>query len=585
MKFCASLKLSKMNLAALVLVLGSALLFSRNHERRVAEAEARDVPPRFTPAPTITPPPHLIGKDDGSARFSNGTAQAGLRYQWSIPGPRPLDILQTIGNGCAFLDYNNDGNLDILLVGTHVALYQGDGHGHFTDVSHATGLDKLVGHFLGCAVGDYDNDGYDDTYISGYRTGVLLHNERGQRFMDVTRQAGLPPQPWGTSCAFADVDGDGRLDLYVANYAVFDPTTSQRLCLDRGHLSSCGPVNYMPYYGILYHNEGSGQFRDMNRSWKVGGPGRNLGVAFADYDHSGHQSVYLSDDENPQVLLQNTGKHFVSVSRKTATSWNSLGLMFGGMGLDWGDYDNDGYPDLFVASFQTEPKCLFHNSGDGLFDNLSDAIGLYPARQYVTFGVKWLDYDNDGWLDLMIANGHVQDNIAEIDKSASYREPTQLFHNDKGKRFIDMSQQAGTALQQPIVGRGLAIGDYDNDGRLDALVVNSEGAPLLLHNESRNAGHWLSLQLIGTKSNRNAYGATVTIKSDELTQTRFCHTDGSYLSASDKRVHIGLGPARMVETLTVRWPSGQVDVLRHVAADRHLVLLEGEAQVHVHEVK
>ena len=186
-------------------------------------------------------------------------AKAGLNYRWTIPGPRPLDILQTIGNGCAFLDYDNDGNLDVLLVGPKLALYKGDGHGHFTDVTHATGLDKLRGHFLGCAVGDYDNDGYEDVYISGYRTGLLLHNEQGKGFTDVTQEAGLKPQPWGTSAAFADIDNDGRLDLYVGNYVQFDPKISQRLCDDHGYLTACGPSSYHAEHGVLYHNEGGGQ--------------------------------------------------------------------------------------------------------------------------------------------------------------------------------------------------------------------------------------------------------------------------------------------------------------------------------------
>ena len=230
---------------------------------------------------------------DDTVRFVDEAKRVGLDYRWSVTGLRPPDILQTIGNGCAFLDYDNDGHLDILLVGTdHLALFHNDGHGHFTDVSQAVGLDSLRGHFLGCAVGDYDNDGYEDVYISGYRTGLLLHNEAGKGFKDVTQAAGLKPQPWGTACAWGDIDNDGRLDLFAGNYAKFDPKTSKRLCTEKGgHVNGCGPLNYFSLTGVLYHNEGGGKFRDVTNIWHPSKYGKTLGAAFADYDHSGRQAA------------------------------------------------------------------------------------------------------------------------------------------------------------------------------------------------------------------------------------------------------------------------------------------------------
>ena len=504
-------------------------------------------------------------------------ARAGLHYQWTIPGPRPLDILQTIGNGCAFLDYNNDGNLDVLLIGPKLALYKGDGHGHFTDVTHETCLDKLTGHFLGCAVGDYDNDGYDDVYVSGYRTGLLLHNEHGRGFKDVTRAAGLAAQPWGSSAAFGDIDNDGRLDLYVGDYAQFDPKVSHRTCLDHGVSTGCGPSSYPAEHGVLYHNDGQGRFHDATRDWGLQrSDGKTLGAAFADYDASGRPSLYLANDETPGDLYHNQGRKFEEVGRPSGTAYDGRFRTHAGMGIDWSDYDNDSRPDLFSDAFLGEPKSVFHNEGHGLFQDRSTSLLLASATlPYVAFGAKWLDFDNDGWDDLIIANGHVFDNIARAEKTASYREPTQLFRNDRGRLFQNLSSSAGPALLRPIVGRGLAVGDFDNDGRVDVLVVDAEGTPLLLHNESVPVGHWLSLKLVGTRSNRDGIGASVTVVAGGLTQTRTCHTDGSFLSASDVRVHVGLGQATSVPTLTVSWPSGQRDVFHHVQADQSLRLVEG----------
>ncbi|MBV9848346.1 MAG: CRTAC1 family protein [Armatimonadetes bacterium] len=521
-------------------------------------------------------PPPAGDQGDGSVRFVDVADKAGLRYRWAIPGPRPIDILQGIGNGCAFLDYDNSGNLSILLVGPKLALYKGDGRGHFTDVTHQTGLDRFHGHFLGCAVGDYDNDGYDDLYISGYRAGLLLHNDGGKSFRDVTRQAGLTPQPWGTSCAFADIDNDGRLDLFVGDYVRFDPSKDQRLCPTPGGPSGCGPQTYNALHGVLYHNEGNGRFRDVTQAWTGGHTsGKVLGAAFADFNASGRPSLYLANDLMPGDLLQNRGDHFQNTPRAGGVA-DTGGQNNAGMGVDWGDYDNDGRPDLFVGTFALAPKPVYHNLGQGVFEETSESLGLRePTFRPLTFGTKWLDYDNDGWLDLIMANGHVRDNATSYRADATFLQPTLLFHNDHGRRLEDVSGAAGADIAKPILGRGLAIGDYDNDGKVDVLIVDSQGAPLLLHNESRVSGHWLSFALIGTRSNRDGYGASVTVTAGGLTQTRWCHADGSYLSSSDKRVHVGLGAATVAQSVTVRWPSGAVTTLRNVPADRQLTVQEG----------
>jgi hypothetical protein len=533
--------------------------------------------PSTTPAALeASPAPREPTGSPKGLRFVDVTAAAGIHYEWKVAGARPLNILQTIGNGAAFLDFDGDHNLDVLLVGPTLALYRGDGHGHFTDATQAAGLDVLHGDFLGVAVGDYDNDGYPDVYLCAYRGGVLLHNEHGTRFVDVTSAAGLKPQPWGTTAAFVDLDGRGRLSLYVGNYVVFAPETRPRLCLVGGTTTACGPNAYQPEYGVLYQNLGSGRFEEATTRWsaqKVSG--KALGIAVADYDGSGRQSLYVANDEMPGDLLKNEGGRFTNIGASAGTAYDANGNLHGGMGVDWGDYDNDGQLDLVVATFEKEPKTIYRNEGSELFSDESKLLG--PTLPYVAFGAKWLDADNDTWLDLLFTNGHTQDNVAALHAETSYRQPTQLFRNDRGRRFDDESQALVGSAGRPIVGRGLAIGDFDNDGRMDALLVDSEGSPLLLHNETAPVGHWLEVDLIGTRSSRDGQGTLVTVEIPGGKLLRSATTAGSYLSASDRRVHIGLGDAKIVTRASLRWPSGQVDVYKDVKVDQIVTWREGAA--------
>jgi hypothetical protein len=318
------------------------------------------------------------------------------------------------------------------------------------------------------------------------------------------------------------------------------------------------------------------KFRDVTQQWNAHEvEGKSLGATFADYDNSGRVSLAIANDEMPGDLLSNEGGKFKNVGKTSGTAYDDSGSVHGGMGTDWADYDNDGKMDLAVATFQNEAKNIYHNDGDGLFTDKSAMLGMAPSTPYVTFGIKWLDYDNDGWPELILANGHVQDNIADIDKTASYKQPVQLYHSQEGQRFDDVSATLlDAAARRPIVGRGLAIGDYDNDGKVDILVVDSEGTPLLLHNETPNAGHYLSLTLVGAKSNRDGYGARVVVEAGGKKRMGRCGTDGSYLSASDRRVHFGLGSAATADTVTVYWPSGKKDVLKAVAADKNVTVRE-----------
>ena len=528
-----------------------------------------------------------------SLRFVEVAQQAGLNYAWTAPGKRPLNILQTIGNGAAFLDYDNDGNLDVLLVGPKLALYKGDGAGKFTDVSQAAGLGKLSGRFLGCAVGDVDNDGFADVYVSGYRTGVLLKNVAGKAFRDVSRSFGLAPQPWGTSCGFADLDGDGYLDLYVANYADFDPKSVQ-LCkfitADHGSvLSSCGPRYYKGIKGALFHNRGGKSFADVTASWgATAHSGKGLGVAFADFDGSGRVGLAVANDEVAGNLFQNTGKgKMKDIAVEANTAYDRDGGVHGGMGTDWGDFNNDGKFDLFVATFRNEAKSLYRNDGDGLFTDVSYPTGIgQAALPYVAFGTKFLDADNDGWLDLIVANGHVQDNIDKIE-NATYRQPTQIFRNQGGAEansvtFEDATQTAGLGTLPLIVGRGLAVGDYDSDGRVDALVVDAEGKPLLLHNESAGTAAWAGFRVrqSGPGKTRDGYGTIIIVETKGRKLVRQCQPGGSYLSSSDARVHFGLGAAaNTLDQVTVRWPDGKQETWKNVPTNRYLTLTRGKPPV------
>ncbi|MCX6366148.1 MAG: CRTAC1 family protein [Armatimonadetes bacterium] len=523
---------------------------------------------------TSQPPTTAHPAASSPVRFVEVAEKAGLKFSWTAPGKRPLNILQTIGNGCAFLDYDGDSNLDILLVGPKPGLFRGDGKGQFTDVS-ATVLGTLSGYFLGVAVGDYDGDGFADIYLSGYREGRLLHNEAGKSFNDVTALSGLKPQPWGTACGFSDLNGDGKLDLYVANYAEFGPTTEPQLCKFRTEkhgelLSSCGPTRYIGLKGTLWQGDGK-RFTEITQAAGLSTQnGRGLGVAFADIHGKGFPSIALANDEAPgDFFSARGGGKFENIGQAAGVATDLEGKVHGGMGIDWGDYDNDGKLDLFVATFRNEVKNLYHNDGDEAFSDKSNAVGIgQAALPYVSFGCKFLDADNDGWLDLMITNGHVQDNI-ELIEDTTYRQKTLLLHSQKGV-FTDVGASSGIASLPPIVGRGLAVGDYDNDGHMDVLIVDSEGKPLLLNNQSAPQG-WVGFDCGGR------YGAILTLKltSGEI-RVRQCQSAGSYLSASDARVHFGLGKDS-VESLTVKWPSGKSETWKGFTTGKYLTLQPGQA--------
>ena len=531
-----------------------------------------DLPPLLPRAPTPA-----VSTDPVPGRFVDVARQAGIDYDFRMVVAKPQNILQTIGTGCAFLDYNNDGNLDILIVGDMTKLYQGDGHGHFTDVTHATGVDKVHGYFMGCAVGDIDNDGFDDIVLTGFNAFALLRNAGGKSFEDVTPSSGIKVNGWTSGAAFGDVDGDGKLDLFVGRY-VDMPLNNVPYCIQDKLVSSCGPKAFAPQFGSLYHNDG-GHFADVTKQWGVDKlAAKNLGAAFADFDGSGRQSLYVANDTQPANLFVNNGHAFQDVAKTAGTAVKENGDPFSGMGVDWGDYDNDGRLDLMAMSYQGEEKRILHNEGSRFFSQQFTPLGFQAGcYMLVSFGSKWFDYDNDGWLDFVAANGHVDDSAQNRIKDTTFLQPTNLYHNEHGKHFTNAFAALQGDLRRPIEGRGLAVGDYENNGKMGVLIIDSNGRPELIENQTPSTGHWLDLALVGTKSNRDGYGAIITVTAGGQTQVRLCHADGSYFSSSDKRVHVGLGTSTTADKVDIRWPSGHVDTLTNVHADKVMTITEGKS--------
>jgi hypothetical protein len=553
----------------------------------------------------------------GAPLFRDRAAAAGISFRLGHGGKSPLDIRETIGTGCAFLDFDRDGRLDVLLVGQtgtasggRCALYRGRGDGTFVDVTAGSGLEE-PGFWTGCATGDWDNDGWVDLVITGDGRTRLLRNQApgawrsapgesrssstpsakrqapSAAFHDVTAASGVRVPGWATSAQFADVDGDGRLDLYVARYVRFGPN-DPRLCqvgiapgTGQPVRGACGPEVYDPEVGLFFHNEGGGRrgatvaFREATRAAGLADAhGRGLGVAFADLDGDGRPELYVANDRMPGDLFQNLGGgRFKNVGVASGTAYGSSGNIQGGMGVDVADIDGDGRPDLFVATFYREPKSLYRNEGSLLFQEIGERAGIgLSAMDAVGFGAKFFDLENDGRPDLVFVNGHVVETAERVDHAATYRQPSLLYRGLPDGSFREATAEGGPDLQRPIVGRGLAVGDFDNDGLPDLLAVDLEGAPLLLHNEGAGGrGHWLGLELL-TARGAPALDTRVTLRAAGRQWKREVTTGGSYLSASDPRLLFGLGTTDHVEAIEILWPSGTRQTLRGPAVDRYVTL-------------
>jgi hypothetical protein len=434
---------------------------------------------------------------------------------------------------------------------------------------------------MGLAVGDYDNDGRPDLYVSGYGAHHLWHNNGDGTFTNVTARAGLdPPLRWGTSAAFFDYDGDGRLDLYVASYLTFDPegTFPCDMIEDRPF---CSIDRFRGSSGVLYHNNGDGTFTDVTAKAGMSRPGaKGLGVVAADFDNDGRIDLFQANDTAPNDLFHNRGDGtFVDVALEAEVAFDASGRALGAMGVDVDDHNGDGFLDLFVTNFSNQANQLFRSNRDGTFRDVAGSLGLAAVSLPMSgFGVRFLDYDDDGLVDLVVANGHPFAPVARVWPGVTYAEPVFLFEN-QGSAYREVAADRGSALARPYLGRGLATGDYDNDGDPDLLLLCAGEAPRLLRNDGGNRRHWLGLALQGTRSNRDAVGARVTLTAGGRARTKVRTVGTSYLSASDPRLLFGLGSETRVERLEVRWPTGRVERYPEPAVDRYLTLKEGAGRI------
>jgi hypothetical protein len=532
--------------------------------------------------------------------FRDVAAEEGLRFAHTN-GATPDHLFAEItGSGCAFLDFDGDGWMDVLLLSaghlTHGAgstrngLFHNVG-GRFEDVTRGSGL-EYTGYSQAVAVGDYDNDGFPDLYVTAFGGNHLFHNEQGSgRFKEVTAAAGVGDLDQGKryalSAAWGDYDGDGDLDLCVAHYAVWSPETDQPCVNALRKRAYCNPEKYRGDHARLYRNDGHGLFRDASAQAGIAGAtGRGMGVVWLDYDADGRQDLFVSCDLTPNLLFHNNGQgRFKEVAVETNVAFGEMGTPLSGMGIAVGDYDHDGREDLHLTNFSHQPNSLFHNLGGGMFENASVTSGLAePSNPLLGWGCEFLDYDLDGWPDLAVANGHIQEEIARLVPGLTYEQPKSLYHNEGDGSFRSVTEALGD-LARPTLARGLAVGDYDNDGRPDLLVNNQNGAAQLLRNDAGRAKHWVSFKLEGRTGNRDGVHSRITLQAGGIRQTRVERVNASFCSSSDPRVHFGLGAATTVDQVDVQWPSGRRAQARGLAADRVWSWTEGESSPHAAQVK
>jgi hypothetical protein len=500
--------------------------------------------------------------------------------------------VETAGSGGGFIDYDGDGWLDVYLVNGAQLIGRPLAHppvnrlfrnnyrnkaSEFEDVTAGSGAGD-ASYGTGCVAADYDNDGDQDLYVTNFGANVLLQNN-GSRFRDVTARAGVGESRWSTSAGFLDYDGDGDLDLLAVNYLDFT-LDNNIVCKHGPHRSYCDPMQYNPVGDVLYRNdsEPSGQavFVDVSEAAGITLKGRGLGIAFSDYDDDGDTDVYIANDKDMNFLYENQQGQFSEMGLQSGTRYNADGLAEAGMGVDFGDVDNDGHPEIYVTNFSYETNTLYANDGRGEFRDATAVFGLAEASyQPLGFGSRFMDYDHDGYLDLFVANGHVLDNIAKIRPELRYAQPNQMMRNLQGSGFKDASASLGASFAHAAVSRGTAVGDYDNDGDLDILVTNVADRPSLLRNEGGNRGNWLIVELTGAVHG-DAIGARVTVVTGQRRQRRERQTGGSYLSSHDPRLHFGLGRATRVD-IEIIWPGGESQVLNGVEVNQILRVQQGSS--------
>jgi len=535
-------------------------------------------------------------------KFVDTTSALGIRFQYLASHTSKKYLPETMGSGVALFDYDNDGKLDIFLVnGAPLSdptpkgtipqktgpqywnrLFHQKPDGTFEDVTEKAGL-QGVGYGMGVAVGDYDNDGYEDLYVTALGSNKLYHNNGNGTFTDVTEKAGVAGNGWSTSAAWVDLDGDGLLDLVVLRYVQWDFDDIWCGEHKEGFRSYCHPDIFQPISPLVYHNDGNGHFTEVSQKIGVSKPGKGLGIALADYDRDGKIDLFVANDSMVEFLYHNKGDGtFEEVGLVSQVAVDGDGRTFAGMGVDFADYNNDGWPDLLITDLANQRYALYQNSRDASFIYTSFSTGLGRISMlHSGWGARFLDYDNDGWKDLIVAQGHDLDTVEINYPNLHYREPMLLVRNT-GNGFIDVSADSGAVFRQSWLGRGLAIGDIDNDGRVDVVVATNDGPAHVLHNETPTQNHWLILKLVGHKSNRDAIGAAVKLVTSKSSQFATVTTAGSYLSSSDKRVHFGLRPETSAQSIEIRWPSGTTQTLKNISADQILQIDEPSSALPTH---
>ena len=527
-------------------------------------------------------------------KFVDITSASEIHFNYLSSHTPKHYLPETMGGGVALFDYDNDGRLDIFLVnGAPLQdptpkgsipqktgpnywnrLYHQKPDGSFEDVTENAGL-QGVGYGMGVAVGDYDNDGFEDLYVTAYGGNKLYHNNGDGTFTDVTQKAGVAGSGWSTSAAWVDLDNDGLLDLVVLRYLQWDFDDIWCGEHKEGYRAYCHPDLFQPIAPLAYHNDGNGHFTEVAQKTGLAKPGKGLGIALADYDRDGHVDIFVANDSMVEFLYRNKGDGtFEETGLLSEVAVDGDGRTYAGMGVDFADYNNDGFPDLIITALANQRYALYLNNRDSTFSYASFASGI--ARATLThsgWGIRFLDYDNDGWKDLLITQGHDLDTVELSYPNLHYREPMLLLRNT-GKDFVDVSSASGDVFSRPWLGRGMAVGDMDNDGRLDAVVTTNDGPAHILHNETPTQNHWLTLKLVGHKSNRDAIAAEVKLVTAKGPQFATVSTAGSYLSSSDKRVHFGLGSESAAQSIEIRWPSGITQALKNVRTDQILTVDE-----------
>ena len=522
-------------------------------------------------------------------KFVDVTSASGVHFEHQAYHTAKKYLLETMGSGAALLDYDNDGRLDIFFVngaplsdptpkgtipqkagpGDWNRLYRQKADGSFEDVTEKAGL-KGTGYDMGVAAADYDNDGYEDLYVTGYGGNHLYHNNGNGTFTDVTASSGTGGGGWSTSAAWVDLDNDGLLDLVVLRYLKWD--FDDIWCGERrpGYRSYCHPDLFQPISPLVYHNDGGGHFTEEAAKLGLDKSGKGLGIAIADYDRDGHIDIFVANDSMLEFLYHNKGDGtFEENGLPAEVAVDGDGRTYAGMGVAFADYDNDGLPDLLVTDLANQKYALYKNNGDGGFTYTSFMSGVAAATLlHSGWGAAFFDYDNDGWKDLIVAQGHDIDNVQLNYPQLHYKEPMLLLRNNRGKRFVDVSAASGDVFQQQWVGRGLAIGDIWNDGHLDMVVSTNGGPGYILRNQTVTHNHWIELKLVGHKSNRDGIGAAIQLTTSEGPQYETVSTAGSYLSSSSPRAHFGLGSDSVAQSIEIHWPSGIAQTLRMVPGDR-----------------